>query len=109
MWGAGHPVLGSDLELQGELRMKKKAIRLASEDTYDANWQDGIEEDERFEAAVGQLLDSEGGYGEDDPLITNSPVSRNGSNGVRKTKQEEIESLLERMVLSERAFLEYPN
>ncbi|MEX2302427.1 MAG: hypothetical protein WD733_15910 [Bryobacterales bacterium] len=89
--------------------MKKKAIRLTSEDTYDANWQDGIEEDERFEAAVGQLLDADAGYDEDDPLTTASPVSRNGSNGVRKTKQEEIESLLERMVLSERAFLEYPN
>lgn len=88
--------------------MKKKAIRLTSEDTYDANWREGIVEDERFEAAVGQLLDANAGYDEDDPLTTDL-VSRNGSNGVRKTKQEEIESLLERMVLSERAFLGYPN
>jgi hypothetical protein len=109
VWGAGYPALGSHLELQGGLRMKKKAIRLTSEDTYDANWRDEIVEDERFEAAVGQLLDADADYDEDDPLTTDTLVSRIGSNGIRKTKQEEIESLLERMVLSERAFLEYPN
>ena len=90
--------------------MKKKDIHLTVDDTHGADWQDGAELDERLETVVEQLLDSEADYGDEDSLHIGSPASRNGSNGAsHKSKQEEIEALLERMVFSERAFLEYPN
>lgn len=90
--------------------MKKKDIRLAADATYDDHWQDDSEADEILEAAVGQALDSEAGYSEEDDFEISSRASGARLNGAgRRSKQEEIEALLERMVFSEKAFLEYPN
>jgi hypothetical protein len=90
--------------------VKKKDIRLGTDDTYDANWQDDSETDNLLESTVGQLLSSEAGHEEEDSFAIGSRASRNGLNGAgRRSKQEEIEALLERMVFSEKAFLEYPN
>lgn len=90
--------------------MKKKDIRLAADSSYDADWQDASGADELLEATVGRLLDSESGPEEEDSVDIGSPASRTALNGAgRRSKQDEIEALLERMVFSEKAFLEYPN
>lgn len=89
--------------------MSKKDIRLTLDDSYDADRNGEPEADEILESTVGQLLDAEAGH-EEDSLEIASPGSRTTLNGAgRRSKEKEIEALLERMVFSEKAFLEYPN
>ena len=90
---------------------KKKRDRLTTTADGDTSWQDREFTDERLESMVNQLLDSEPELDSDatadaaaaDLLDACGDAKLPGST----LGEKEIESLLERMVFSERAFLKY--
>jgi hypothetical protein len=68
--------------------------------------------DERLESMVSQLLDSEPEFDGEaiaDAACADLLAARNGGSKAagRTLREEEIESLLQRMVFSEQAFLKY--
>jgi hypothetical protein len=66
--------------------------------------------DDRLESMVNQLLDSEpepDGEAAADAASTDLLAARNGGSKAASLGEEEIESLIERMIFSERAFLKY--
>lgn len=88
--------------------MKKKDDRWKSngDDTEvnDGPARCGIDSGELLESAIGELLATEPDF--ETPGTSKSQV--NGGNGKnRRTQQEEIESLIERMVFCEQTFVKY--
>jgi hypothetical protein len=91
--------------------VKKKRDRLTAAIDGDTSWQDRELTDDRLESMVNQLLDSaqDSESGDLDAAADDLLDARNdGSQAAAKTLGEkEIDSLLERMVFSEQAFLKY--
>lgn len=89
--------------------MNKKDIRLMG-DASERETKRCAEPDGRLEEALGQLLDSDDEWESEDTMRVGPMGSVNYAKGESlKSKQDQIEALLERMVFSERAFLKYPN
>ncbi len=93
--------------------MKKKRERLAFTVDLKNSWQDREVPDDRLESMVNQLLDADPELDDDDAAddAADSPASYAGGSktGGSTPGEKEIESLLDRMVFSQSAFLKYPN
>ena len=92
--------------------MKKKIHRLMAKAARKGSWQHAGIADERLESVVSELLDSEpalNGEAAAEAARADLLTARNGGSRAagRALREEEIESLLERMVFSEQAFLKY--
>jgi hypothetical protein len=92
--------------------VKKTVKRFMGRAARKGSWQNVGGTDERLESTVSQLLDSEpesDGEGTAEAASADLLAARNGGSQLagRTLREEEIESLLERMVFSEQAFLKY--
>ena len=92
--------------------MKKAKNQRLTKGARSGSWRNGKIADEQLESMVSQLLDPEPGLGGEstaDVARADLLAARNGGSNVagRTLREEEIESLLERMVFSEQAFLKY--
>ena len=92
--------------------MKKTDGRLKAKAARNDCWQNGETADERLESMVSQLLDSEpvlNGEATAEAARADLLAARNGGSKAtgRTLREEEIESLLDRMVFSEQVFLNY--
>lgn len=93
-------------------RLTIKTARKGSWQNRKGSWQNREAPDDRLESMVNQLLDSTpefGGEATVDAARADLLAARNGGSHAagRTLGEEEIESLLERMVFSEQAFLKY--
>jgi hypothetical protein len=110
--GTGYPPPAVSLDEQGGSLVKKRIDRLIAKAARKRSWRNGSNADERLESAVDQLLGTETGSNHDGVTETARAdllAARNGGSQVpgRSLGADEIESLLERMVFSEQAFLKY--
>jgi hypothetical protein len=92
--------------------VKKGINRLVAKAARKRSWQKGTAVDRHLESAVDQLLGPEHGTGSDlaaEAALTDLLAARNGGSKApgRSLGEDEIASLLERMVFSEQAFLKY--